>query len=161
MLYSSSSVADRPSPLGFSSPRFSSSSTTSSEHARACSFFSLFRPPLSPRPNPPFSTLRPACQPGCRALRCRPFVTLSVLLDYVFFSRASFLFLILLSLSPVFLFLPRRFAIFLCFCIFSRAILHLRHPLLSLSFSFSLLLFVFRPDWPVLSLSCSRSYRVF
>lgn len=100
-------------------------------------FFLAFPPSSLAQANPPFFCSPPACLPGCRALRCRPFVTLFVLLNYVFFSHASFLFLILLSFSPVFLFLPRRFAIFLCFCIFSRAILHPRHPPLALSLSLS------------------------
>lgn len=83
------------------------------------SFFPFFSPfSLSPvQPNSPFSSRpRPACLPGCRALRCRPFAILSVPLDYVFFSRASFLFLILLSFSPCLPLSPpafRHFSLFL------------------------------------------------
>lgn len=66
MLYFSSSVTDRPpvvsrpSSLGFSSPRFSSGSTTSSAHPRArAPFFFRFSALLS-RPTQPSSSLPPA-----------------------------------------------------------------------------------------------------
>lgn len=100
------------------------------QRARTFPLFFHF-PALSSSPNS-FSFLP-------RSLVCRPFVSLSILLDYVFFSRVSFLFLIPLSFSPVHPSLPRRFAIFLCFCIFSRAILHLRYSFsLSLARTFAL-----------------------
>lgn len=68
MLYSSSSVTDRfpvvrPSSLGFSSPRFSSSSTTSSEYARTRALFSRFST-LLPRSTQPSLLLLPACLPA-------------------------------------------------------------------------------------------------
>lgn len=55
-------------------------------------FFSFSRAFLSPNS---FSLLP-------RSLVCRPFVSLSIPLDYVFFSRISFLFLIPLSFFPQF-----------------------------------------------------------
>lgn len=82
------------------------------QRARARSLFFL----LFPRSLPP--SLLP------RSLLCRPFVGLSILLDYVFFSRVSFLFLIPLSFSPV-------------------------HPLSLLAFRhFSLFLYLFSSDPP-------------
>lgn len=97
----------------FPLPRFSSGSTIPSEQTRAHSFFLAF----------PFSSLTQLnlrsflLLPGCRALQCRPFVTLSVPLDYVFFSRAR-----LLPLPDPFILLPgfplspsafRHFSLFL------------------------------------------------
>lgn len=143
----------------FSSPRFSSTSTTSSEHARSRApvlFFPRFSALLSlAQPKPPSLPSLPACLPAWLPRSpmspfCYSFCPARL---RVFLAR-------LLPLPDPFILLPglplspsafRHFSLFLYLF---RAILHLRHLPLSLS----LLLFVFRPDWPVLSLSCRRSF---